>query len=115
MRASIAFVAGDGVRVLEDHAGDPGAVVFVDPPYTIGDKRAGSRMYDHHEVDNERLFAIARQFAGPLLMTLPDDPAVDVAAFAAGLGTHKVQMRTTHHSRRFETLASNRDLTPTVA
>ena len=43
----IDFRETDGMRLLEEFAGTPGSVVFADPPYTAGGKRAGRRLYTH--------------------------------------------------------------------
>ena len=55
----IEFRETDGMRVLEEFAGTPGSVVFADPPYTAGGKRAGRRLYTHFEIDHPRLFRFA--------------------------------------------------------
>ncbi len=47
MRDRLAFVQGDGLVVFAPHAPDPHAVSFIDPPYTVAGKRAGSRLHKY--------------------------------------------------------------------
>lgn len=44
MRERLAFIHGDGLAALREHADDPAAIFFIDPPYTASTKRAGSRL-----------------------------------------------------------------------
>ena len=60
-----------GLRLLEDvalHRSD--ACFFVDPPYTAGGKRAGSRLYAHNTVDHAKLFELMAASRADFLMTL---------------------------------------------
>ena len=40
-RARITFVQGDGIEVMRKHTRKRNAAFFIDPPYTVGGKRAG--------------------------------------------------------------------------
>lgn len=76
LRERISFHHGDGIDKLHVHAGDPRFGAFVDPPYTIGGRRAGERLYVHYSVDHPKLFAAASAWAGPVMLTYADTPEV---------------------------------------
>jgi DNA adenine methylase len=100
---SIAFERGDGLDLIHAYAGDPRAAFFVDPPYTAGNgKRAGSRLYNHNQLDHEQLFALMRDCAGQFLMTYDDDPSVVALANRFGFHVERVPMKNTHHEEKFE-------------
>lgn len=103
------LVEGDGISVLEAHADDPRAVSFVDPPYTAGGKRAGSRLYTHHALDHERLFEVCAALRGDVLLTYDDAQEVRDLAAGAGLEIRELSLLTTHGSRGAELLLG-RDL-----
>lgn len=66
------FYEGDSVRILEALLRGWGlnAAVFVDPPYTgKGGKGAGSRLYNHCNIDHARLFEILDRSRSNFLMT----------------------------------------------
>ena len=105
----IEFVHGDAFEVLTRFRNDREAVFFIDPPYTAGGKRAGSRLYNHSVVDHERLFSVCEKLRGDFLMTY--DNADEVCALAArhGFATKPVPMKNTHHAEMTELLIG-RDL-----
>lgn len=107
----IEFRETDGMRVLEEFAGMPGSVVFADPPYTAGGKRAGRRLYTHFEIDHPRLFQMLADAAPEFMLTY--DHAPEIADLVQRHGFHAVQvtMKNTHHDRIGElviTRGSNR-------
>ncbi len=59
IRGRITFIHGDGIEVLGQKTTQADNVFFIDPPYTAGGKRAGSRLYLHSELDHQELFSIA--------------------------------------------------------
>ena len=108
----ITFVAGDGLAVLRSlkPAALADAVLFLDPPYTAGGKRAGSRLYAHHEIDHRALFQLAADCETDFLMTY--DYAPETLALAREFGFHAVQveMKNTHHARISELVITRRSL-----
>ena len=74
------FVQGDAFEVITEHLKNRDAVFFIDPPYTAGGKRAGSRLYTHSEIDHEHLFTLCESLHGDFLMTY--DNADEVRALA---------------------------------
>ena len=92
---------------MDQYASQKQAAFFIDPPYTAGGrsgKRAGTRLYTHHELDHERLFELAAGVAGTALLTYDDAP--DVRALAARHSFHVecVAMKNTHHAKLTELL-----------
>lgn len=101
----LTFHHGDAFEAFERYGSDPGTAWFIDPPYTAGGKKAGTRLYAHHALDHERLFAVAAACAGPVLMTYDDAPEVAALAQRFGLETARVPMKSTHHARTWELVA----------
>jgi len=109
VRDRIEFIQGDGIAAIRRNSGEKRAVFFIDPPYTAGGKRAGNRLYTHHELDHELLFAVTGKVAGDLLMTY--DIADELLEMAAqhGLQARTIAMKNTHHAVMNELLIG-RDL-----
>lgn len=108
IRDRIDFDRGDAFSVIRRIAGDPSAFFFVDPPYTAGGKRAGSRLYAHAEIDHGRLFGLMSGVAGGFIMTYDDAPEVRALAVQYGFQIEMVPMKTTHHALAHELVISNR-------
>ncbi len=104
IRELITFIAGDGMAIMRECADRVDAIYFIDPPYTAGGKRAGSRLYTHAALDHEALFALADTLAGNFLMTYDD--AADVRTLAARyhFDVRAVPMKNTHHAQMNELL-----------
>ena len=103
----ICFCETDGIGLLErelnqqnhNHESKCDHVVFVDPPYTAGGKRAGKRLYTHNEIDHHRLFGILADSKSDFLMTY--DKAPEIVSLSSKHGFHLVQvtMKNTHHAK----------------
>ncbi len=107
MRDRITFVCGDGIEVMRQYNSQQSAAFFVDPPYTAGGasgKRAGSRLYTHHVLNHEALFAVAQQVAGSVLMTYDDASDVRHLAMRHSMKCERVSMKNTHHAKMTELL-----------
>jgi DNA adenine methylase len=104
-RNVIRFERADAFDCIERHAHDPDAVFFVDPPYTV----AGRRLYNHSEIDHERLFETMASVRGAFLLTYDDAPEVRSWARDAGFDAGEVAMKSRQHSRKTELLIG-RDL-----
>mgnify|MGYP001609099922 FL=1 len=109
IRDRITFVRGDGMAVICEYASQQTAVFFIDPPYTAAGKKAGTRMYNHHDLDHNRLFDITAQVTGDFLMTYDNAEEVLVLAVNHGFQTSTVSMMNTHHACMTELLIG-RDL-----
>lgn len=103
------FIHGDAFDVLTQYQSKTGAVFFIDPPYTAGGKRAGTRLYNHCQIDHERLFTLCGTLAGDFLMTYDNTEEVRMLAGRHGFTTQPVAMKNTHHAEMNELLIG-RDL-----
>lgn len=109
LRDRISFVRGDGLKLLRENAGRADTVFFIDPPYTVAGKKAGSRLYRYADVDHEELFEIARGLRGDFLMTYDDVEGARALARKHGFDMHTIPMKNTHHAKMTELLIG-RDL-----
>ena len=96
----ITFCETDGARLLEDvalHRSD--ACFFIDPPYTAGGKRAGSRLYAHNTVDHAKLFELMASSRADFLMTY--DCSEEIVSLVRAYDFHAavVVMKNSHHAR----------------
>jgi len=98
LRATISFEKKDAFDVIRRFSDNPNACFFIDPPYTAGGKKAGSRLYSHNEIDHEQLFALMASVQGSVMMTYDDAPEVRQLAECYGFRIETVPMKNTHHS-----------------
>lgn len=102
IRHRISFIAGDALAELETMVGDPESVFFVDPPYTAAGKKAGNRLYNHHELDHNRLFDLMAKVKGDFVMTYDVSEELQAMAKARGFATRFVPMKNTHNTEMSE-------------
>ncbi len=103
----ITFCETDGIELLEhelnqrDHNKESKTdqVVFVDPPYTAGGKRAGKRLYTHNEIDHVRLFEILADSRSNFLMTYDKAPEIVSLCLKHSFHIVQVTMKNTHHAK----------------
>lgn len=94
----VTFIEGDGMKLVNQFASDSDAFIFVDPPYTAGaGKRAGSRLYDHSDLDHEALFSTLARGSAQFMMTYDDDLDVLRLAKRNGFLLQHIAMKNTHH------------------
>lgn len=104
VRERVTFLQGDAFEVIDDYADDPRAAFVVDPPYTAGGKKAGSRLYLHNSIDHDLLFDSMAKVEGAFLMTYDDAPEVVDLASKNGFVIARVPMKNTHHAIIYELL-----------
>ena len=106
----IGFCEADGMVMLEDLLGniDSGCVLFVDPPYTAGGKRAGKRLYAHNEIDHDHLFALLADTKADFLMTYDMSDEIEGLARKHSFRAVQVEMKNTHHARISELVITRR-------
>jgi len=109
VRHRISFIEGDGLAVIRKYADRHNSVFFIDPPYTAGGKKAGARLYTHHTLDHQKLFELATNITGDLLMTYDFADEVVALAVKHNFQTRTVAMKNTHHAQMTELLIG-RDL-----
>jgi DNA adenine methylase len=105
----IDFRCDDGLKVMVEFASREDAIYFVDPPYTAGGKKAGKRLYKHHQIDHEHLFTICESLVGDFLMTYDEAEEVKEMARRHGFQMRLIPMKNTHHTTMRE-LVMGRDL-----
>lgn len=103
-RERLTVLATDGIGVLRAFGDISSAVAFIDPPYTAPGKRAGRRLYNHHELNHEALFDLASDWRGDILMTYDNSPHVREMAVSRGLQVEPVTMKSGAHARMTEAL-----------
>ncbi len=99
-RDRIIFHESDGLALLEDSlsSSDGSTVVFADPPYNAGGKRAGTRLYRFNEIDHHRLFELLSLGNAHFLMTYDKSPEILRLVKAHGFSVAQVLMKNTHHA-----------------
>jgi DNA adenine methylase len=97
LRGKITFEEKDAFEMIRVFAQNPNARFFVDPPYTAGGKRAGSRLYSHNDVDHEALFGLLASVQGAVMLTYDDAPEVRAMAARRGFHVEAIPMKNTHH------------------
>ena len=97
----IDFSETDGIKWLDDLLRDRNheLVVFADPPYTAGGKRAGKRLYAHNEIDHARLFEMLADSGAEFLMTYDGAPEIERQIRKHAFHAVRVFMKNTHHAR----------------
>lgn len=98
MSGRLDFRQGDAFAVIAEFSTDPEAFFFVDPPYTAGGKRAGSRLYAQAQLDHDALFRDLSNVAGTVMMTYDDAPEVLDMAAKYGFRVERIAMKNAHHT-----------------
>jgi len=101
------FVEGDALDLINRFTHRATAAFFIDPPYTAGGKRAGSRLYAHNIVDHPLLFATMKKAKGAVMLTYDDAPEVRRLARRHGFLVEEVPMKNTHHAVVHELVITN--------
>lgn len=109
LKDAVTFQNIDAFELIDQFGTRKDAAFFIDPPYTAGrGKRAGTRLYNHYDLDHERLFFSMKKVKGNFLMTYDDNPDVLELVEKFGFHAERVPMKNTHHEMKFE-LAITRD------
>lgn len=106
IKERINFIEGDGIEIIKKIAYAAKTAFFIDPPYTVAGKRAGSRLYTFSEVDHNELFRIASNLNGDFLMSYDDTQEIRNLAKACDFEVANVAMKNTHHAKMTELLIS---------
>ncbi|MFH1636725.1 MAG: DNA adenine methylase [Chloroflexota bacterium] len=106
IRDRLTFIEGDGLEEIRKNLQRPEAAFFIDPPYTSGGKKAGSRLYTHSELDHDELFRICSKLAGDFLMTYSNDKTTQQLVRKYQFVMREIAMKNTHHARMTELLIS---------
>ena len=101
-RKQIKFRRTDGMALLEKFGETPRSVIFADPPYTAGGKRAGQRLYTHHQIDHPRLFEILSDVRTDFVLTYDYSSEIVELVRRHGFQTEQFSTRNTHHTQGIE-------------
>ena len=104
LRNDVTFLHCDAFITIRQFIANPNACFFIDPPYTAGGKKAGTRLYSHNEIDHESLFALMATARGSVMLTYDDTPEVRAMADRHGFHIQTVPMKNTHHAIIYELL-----------
>lgn len=104
VRDRITFQHGDGINTISQYKDDANAVFFIDPPYSAGGKKAGTRLYKHFALDHADLIKRVSELSGDFLMTYDDSDEIREMAACYGLNIRRIPMKTTHHTVTHELL-----------
>jgi DNA adenine methylase len=96
----IEFIEGDGIAYVNANATRDNVLWFIDPPYTV----AGRRLYRYSEIDHRALFTAMSKVKGDFLMTYDDAAPIHELAGEFNLDIHKIPMKSTHHTLKYELL-----------
>ena len=109
VRDRISFIRGCGFDIIKKYKNSAESCFFVDPPYTAAGKRAGKRLYTHHEIDHKRLFQIFSKCGADFLFTY--DMSEEIASLAQSFNFQAslIPMKNTHHIK-MEELIIGKDL-----
>lgn len=105
----LSFRQVDGLDVIREYSSRKNAVFFIDPPYTAGGKKAGSRLYRHYNLDHDKLFALCEKIKGDFLITYDNAEEVKEMARRHGFQMRLIPMNNTHHATMNE-LVIGKDL-----
>ena len=98
----------DGLMRLQDYVGVSSNVIFVDPPYTIGNKQPGRRLYDHNDINHEELFETLSRSKAEFMMTYNADPYVCELVRQHKFSAVRVEVRNAHASTHTELVITRR-------
>jgi DNA adenine methylase len=102
VRDRIEFIHGSAFDIIPRFTQDKDNYLFVDPPYTAAGKKAGRRLYAHHQLDHGKLFALFSKAKAPFLFTYDDSKDLRELAGTHGFATALVPMKNTHHAEMEE-------------
>jgi DNA adenine methylase len=97
IRDRVSFIHGDGFDTISNYADDASACFFVDPPYSLGQKSPGTRLYTHSDIDHGHLFHLMGSVRGAAVLTYNDTPMVRQLSRSNGFRVTTVPMKSTHH------------------
>lgn len=98
LRHKITFTKSDGFELISRFSKEPRAAFFIDPPYTVGGKSAGKRLYRLNEINHSILFERAKKVAGEIMMTYDDSAEVRKLAAKHSMKIDEIPMKNTHHA-----------------
>jgi DNA adenine methylase len=105
-REKISFIQDDAFNIIKQYRNNDDIVFFVDPPYTGSEKKAGRRLYRHHQLDHENLFKVCSECKGDSLITYDNDADIISLSRKYNLEFKAIAMKGTHNTELKELLIS---------
>jgi len=99
VRERIHFISGDAFEVIPRYQ-DEDSAVFIDPPYP----ETGERLYEHADVNHEKVFKLAEESDGTVLLTYGASKKVAELVDRHGFEFVRLIASTTHHQEKTEIL-----------
>ena len=106
VKDKLEFVHGSGMDIIPKYMTSNKNCIFVDPPYTAGGKKAGRRLYLHHELDHEKLFSFFTSSKANFLFTYDLNEELVKLSKENGFATQGIAMKNTHHAKMTELIVS---------
>ena len=103
-RNKITFIQADGMEIIKNNL-NTNSIFFFDPPYSAGGKKAGSRLYNHHELNHELLFSFCNSLTY-FLMTYDISNEIEILAKGYDFEIKKIPMKNTHNTKMKEYIIS---------
>jgi DNA adenine methylase len=104
LKNKITFIQANGMEIIRNNL-NANSIFFFDPPYTAGGKRAGNRLYNHHEMDHELLFSLCDNI-DYFLMTYDISNEIEILAKRFDFEIKKIPMKNTHNMEMKEYIIS---------
>lgn len=102
VRERIIFQQGSAFEVIAEYVDDKDSAFFIDPPYTAAGKRAGRRLYTHHQLDHHLLFDSFKKSKADFLFTYDDSDELREMATSRKYEIALIPMKNTHHAKMSE-------------
>lgn len=99
VRERIQFIPGDAFEVIPRYQ-DEDSALFIDPPYP----ETGERLYEHADVNHEKVFNSAGEADGAVLLTYNDSDEVAELVDKHHFESVRLIASTTHHQEKTELL-----------
>jgi DNA adenine methylase len=99
----IQFIRGNAFEIMMQNISNKNAYFFIDPPYTV----AGKRLYNHFNIDHEKLFELTSLIKGRYMLTYDDTLEIRRLADKYNLTYRTIPMKTTHHMTKNELIISD--------
>jgi len=104
LRDRLIFVHGCGLEEIRKFSFKKKTAMFVDPPYTVGEKSAGTRLYRYNELDHKLLMDLLANARSKFLLTHEDNRSIRKMADESGMQVIKLPLITGQNKKSAELL-----------
>lgn len=105
-RRRITFAPSSAFTLIRNRRLGQRNLFFIDPPYSVTNESAGRRLYDHHKINHEQLFAAVSRLRGAALITYENSHKISRLAREYEFSYVRIPMRNSHHENMKELLIS---------